>query len=51
VGEWRAILAIAFAAIGFAIKGKQEESLMKSEFGGRYQEYRKRTGFLIPRLL
>jgi protein-S-isoprenylcysteine O-methyltransferase Ste14 len=51
VGEWRAILAIAFAAIGFSIKAKQEESLMKSEFGGRYQEYRKRTGFLIPRML
>jgi protein-S-isoprenylcysteine O-methyltransferase Ste14 len=51
VGEWRAALAIIFAAIGFAIKGRQEESLMKSEFGDRYQEYRKRTGFLIPRLL
>jgi protein-S-isoprenylcysteine O-methyltransferase Ste14 len=50
VGEWRAIPAVVFAAIGFAIKAKQEESLMTSEFGNRYQEYRERTGFLIPRL-
>jgi protein-S-isoprenylcysteine O-methyltransferase Ste14 len=50
VGEWRAALAIVFAVIGFAIKAKQEESLMNSEFGERYQEYRERTGFLIPRL-
>ncbi|HZR55470.1 MAG TPA: isoprenylcysteine carboxylmethyltransferase family protein [Terriglobales bacterium] len=50
VGELRAILAITLATVGFAIKAKQEESLMTSEFGNRYQEYRKATGFLIPRV-
>jgi protein-S-isoprenylcysteine O-methyltransferase Ste14 len=50
VGEWRAAMAVIFAIVGFAIKARQEEFLMTSEFGDRYQEYRERTGFLIPRL-
>jgi protein-S-isoprenylcysteine O-methyltransferase Ste14 len=49
VGEWRAALGILFAIIGLAIKARKEELLMRAEFGELYEEYRKRTGFLIPR--
>jgi protein-S-isoprenylcysteine O-methyltransferase Ste14 len=49
VGEWRAALAIVFAITGFTLKARKEESLMTAEFGALYEEYRRRTGFLIPR--
>jgi protein-S-isoprenylcysteine O-methyltransferase Ste14 len=49
VGEWRAALAIVFAITGLALKARKEESLMTAEFGELYEEYRRRTGFLIPR--
>jgi protein-S-isoprenylcysteine O-methyltransferase Ste14 len=49
VGEWRAALAIVFAVTGFTLKARKEESLMNAEFGELYEEYRRRTGFLIPR--
>jgi protein-S-isoprenylcysteine O-methyltransferase Ste14 len=49
VGEWRAALAIGFAIAGFTLKARKEESLMSAEFGELYEEYRRGTGFLIPR--
>jgi protein-S-isoprenylcysteine O-methyltransferase Ste14 len=50
IGEWRAVLAVGLATLGFAIKAQKEESLMTSEFGDLYRDYARRTGFLLPRL-
>jgi protein-S-isoprenylcysteine O-methyltransferase Ste14 len=43
---------LIFAALvwGFAIKARIEESYMREQFGSRYEEYRRHTGFLLPRL-
>jgi protein-S-isoprenylcysteine O-methyltransferase Ste14 len=49
IGEWRGVLGVALATVGFSLKANREESLMSSEFGERYQEYRRKTGFLVPR--
>jgi protein-S-isoprenylcysteine O-methyltransferase Ste14 len=49
VGEWRAILAFAIWLVTHIIKAKQEEKLMYSQFGEKYVEYSKQSGFLIPR--
>jgi len=49
IGEWRGILAVLLAATAEVRKAKKEESLMMTEFGDQYQEYRKHTGFLTPR--
>ena len=50
VGEWRAIPAFLIAAIGFSIKARHEEALLRSEFKDSYAAYAQETGFLIPRL-
>jgi protein-S-isoprenylcysteine O-methyltransferase Ste14 len=49
VGEWRAVLGVVLAVIEFSRKAAKEEALLASEFGDQYQEFRKRTGFLVPR--
>lgn len=48
VGEWRGLLGVAFALAGQAWKAKKEEQFMLAEFGTTYEEYRHRTGFLVP---
>jgi protein-S-isoprenylcysteine O-methyltransferase Ste14 len=49
IGEWRGILALLLAATAQVRKARKEEGLMTAEFGDRYQEYRRHTGFLAPR--
>jgi protein-S-isoprenylcysteine O-methyltransferase Ste14 len=49
VGEWRGLAAIPIVALGCTIKAKKEERYMNAEFGERYRQYRRRTGFLAPR--
>jgi protein-S-isoprenylcysteine O-methyltransferase Ste14 len=49
-GEWRGLLALAIAVIGWAIKARKEESWLRNEFGVQFEEYHQRSGFLLPRL-
>jgi len=49
-GEWRGVLALAFAIFGFAWKAKREEAILTEEFGEAYARYRGHTGMLLPRL-
>jgi protein-S-isoprenylcysteine O-methyltransferase Ste14 len=49
IGEWRGVLAVASALIGFLRKVHVEEALMGRTFP-EYAEYRKRTAALIPPL-
>ncbi len=44
------LLVAAALTWGIVIKARLEESYMLENFGVRYQEYRARTGFLVPRL-
>jgi protein-S-isoprenylcysteine O-methyltransferase Ste14 len=50
IGEWRAVLAMVFAVIGFTAKAKREEAILVGEFGEDYARYRGETGMLLPRL-
>ncbi len=50
MGEWRGLLAVVIATTGFWFKAKREERLLEEEFGARFEEHRRRTGFLLPRL-
>jgi protein-S-isoprenylcysteine O-methyltransferase Ste14 len=43
-----AVLAIVSAGISF--KAKREEKLLAGEFGAEFEEHRRHTGFLFPRL-
>jgi protein-S-isoprenylcysteine O-methyltransferase Ste14 len=49
IGEYRALVAMAIAAIGFARKAKKEESFLEGQFGPAFEEHRRLTGFSLRR--
>lgn len=49
-GETRSIVAFLLACTGFLVKLRREEKFMNATFGAQYEEYRRSTGALIPRL-
>ena len=50
IGELRAVIAFALAAVHFIQKAKREEGFMAQEFGEEYASYRQQTGMLIPKM-
>ena len=50
IGQWRGLLAILIMAVGHVLKAKREEAVMIAAFGDQYEQHRKQTGFLLPRL-
>ena len=48
--RWRCVAGVVVIMIGFVIKAKREEALLAGQFGDAFQEHRKHTGFLLPRL-
>jgi len=49
IGEWRAAVGVLLAIVEFSRKAVKEESLLATEFGDQYREYRRQAGFLTPR--
>jgi protein-S-isoprenylcysteine O-methyltransferase Ste14 len=50
IDRWRCVAGVVVIMAGFVIKGKREEALLAGQFGEAFQEHRKHTGFLLPRL-
>jgi protein-S-isoprenylcysteine O-methyltransferase Ste14 len=50
VGEWRGLAAFVLLLTNYVIKARKEERILRQKFGRAFQEYQRRTGFLIPRL-
>jgi len=50
IDRWRCVAGVCVIMIGFVIKAKREEALLAGQFGEAFQEHRKHTGFLLPRL-
>ena len=50
VVEWRGIAAFVLLLTNYVIKASKEERILRQKFGPAFQEYERRTGFLIPRL-
>lgn len=48
--RWRCMLGVCVIIIGFWIKAKREEALLGSQFGKDFEEHRRYTGFLLPKL-
>jgi protein-S-isoprenylcysteine O-methyltransferase Ste14 len=48
--KWQGLLAVAIILVAHIRKARKEEALMTSQFGDIYQEYRRNSGFLLPRL-
>jgi protein-S-isoprenylcysteine O-methyltransferase Ste14 len=47
---WRCVVGVCVIIIGFWIKAKREEAMLEKQFGADFEEHRRRTGFLIPRV-
>ena len=50
IDHWRCVLGVALVISGYVIKARREERLLAGQFGAAFEEHRKRTGFLLPRL-
>jgi protein-S-isoprenylcysteine O-methyltransferase Ste14 len=50
LGEWRAVVGFGLLILGLWQKAWREEALLAAQFGPDYEQYRKRTGSLVPRL-
>jgi protein-S-isoprenylcysteine O-methyltransferase Ste14 len=50
VGRYAALLALAIYFVSFWIKARREEALLAGQFGAAFDEHRRSTGFLLPRL-
>lgn len=50
IGEVRGLLAVGFATVGFWWKARKEEAFLREQFGERFEEHRRRTGFFLPHL-
>ena len=50
VGEYRAVVGLGIAWFGFASKARKEEQFLAARFGREFEEHRRRTGFLLPRI-
>ncbi len=49
-GSWRGLLVILLLIPPILLRIRLEERLLTAKFGARYQEYRERSGALLPRL-
>ena len=50
IDEWRCVLGVCLVLTGYCLKARKEETMLGRQFGDAFQEHRKHTGFLIPRL-
>jgi protein-S-isoprenylcysteine O-methyltransferase Ste14 len=50
IDQWRGVAAVCIIIFGFWIKGKREEALLTKQFGAEFEEHRRATGFLLPKL-
>jgi protein-S-isoprenylcysteine O-methyltransferase Ste14 len=53
--RWRSItgdasLEYMVIIIGFGIKARREEAMLTGQFGAAFDEHRRYTGFLLPKL-
>ena len=51
IGQWRALIALAFIVVSLLIKMRTEERFMIETFGDDYVRYRAEVPALIPRLV
>lgn len=50
IDQWRCVIGVCVIILGFAIKAKREEAMLSAQFGVDFDEHRRHTGFLLPRI-
>jgi protein-S-isoprenylcysteine O-methyltransferase Ste14 len=46
--QWRGLCGVVLMTFGFYVKARHEEQLMIQTFGAQYDEYKRKTGMLLP---
>jgi protein-S-isoprenylcysteine O-methyltransferase Ste14 len=46
--QWRGLVAVLLVLLGFYLKASTEEKMLAQEFGERFREHQRHTGFLLP---
>jgi protein-S-isoprenylcysteine O-methyltransferase Ste14 len=49
IDEWRCLAGVCLIVLGYWIKALREESMLSAQFGAKFNEHRRQTGFLLPR--
>jgi protein-S-isoprenylcysteine O-methyltransferase Ste14 len=49
IDEWRGVVTLLLLVVAHWRKAKREEAMLAQEFGNEFEQYRRHTGFLIPR--
>jgi protein-S-isoprenylcysteine O-methyltransferase Ste14 len=50
VGKWSGIIALLLLGTTYSLKAMREEELLATNFGEAFADYKKQTGFFLPRL-
>jgi protein-S-isoprenylcysteine O-methyltransferase Ste14 len=50
VDRWGCVAGFVLIVLGYWIKASKEESMLMQQFGQAFQEHRRHTGFLLPKL-
>ncbi len=50
IDHWRCVAGVCVIMLGFWVKAKREEAMLSAQFGEDFEEHRRQTGFLFPRL-
>lgn len=51
LGEYRGLLSLGIAIIGFFAKARKEERYLVQEFGPPFEEHIRRTGMFLPKVI
>jgi protein-S-isoprenylcysteine O-methyltransferase Ste14 len=50
IDRWRCVVGVCVIILGFGIKARREEAMLTGQFGAAFEEHRRYTGFLLPKL-
>jgi protein-S-isoprenylcysteine O-methyltransferase Ste14 len=50
IDRWRSVTFVGLIVLGFWIKARREEAMLRAQFGADFDAHCRRTGFLFPRL-
>jgi len=50
IDQWRCVLGVCLIILGYVIKAKREEAMLRAQFGADFQEHCRHTGFLLPHI-
>jgi protein-S-isoprenylcysteine O-methyltransferase Ste14 len=50
INRWRCVVGVCVIILGFWIKARREEAMLAGQFGDAFEEHRRHTGFLLPKL-